>query len=70
MTLALLDHDRELVRAGQVLLDDKGFAGKDFEAFVRDQLDATLIRPDRKDEPLGSASSPAPGSGSKRSSTP
>lgn len=48
---ALLETDRHLVRAGQVLLGDKGFAGKDFESFVTDQLQAHLVRPDRKDEP-------------------
>lgn len=51
VTQALLEHDHRLVRAGQVLLGDKGFAGQDFEAFVHDELGARLIRPDRKDEP-------------------
>lgn len=51
VTEALLTHDRNLVRAGQVLLGDKGFAGKDFEAFIHDDLGGHLIRPDRKDEP-------------------
>ena len=51
VTQALLEHDHELLRAGQVILADKGFAGKDFEAFVADELGAHLIRPDRKDEP-------------------
>ena len=40
-----------LIRAGQVVLGDKGFAGRDFEAFLRDRLRAHLVRPDRKDEP-------------------
>jgi len=35
---------------GQVILGDKGFAGRDFEAFITQDLGATLIRPDRKDE--------------------
>jgi len=48
---ALLERDHHLVRAGQVILGDKGFAGRDFEAFIRDDLQAHLIRPDRKDEP-------------------
>ena len=51
VTQALLEHDHHLIRAGQVILGDKGFAGKDFESFIRDQLGAELIRPDRKDEP-------------------
>jgi hypothetical protein len=48
---ALLDRDHRLVRAGQVILGDKGFAGRDFEAFITGTLRAHLIRPDRKDEP-------------------
>ena len=51
VTQALLEHDHHLVRAGQVILGDKGFAGREFEAFVHDQLGAHLIRPDRKGEP-------------------
>jgi hypothetical protein len=49
---ALLEADHHLVRAGQVLLGDKGFAGKDFEAFITDQLGAHFVRPDRKGEPV------------------
>ena len=45
------DVDHQLVRAGDVILGDKGFAGAEFEAFLRDELGAQLIRPDRKDEP-------------------
>lgn len=48
---ALLERDHRLVRAGQVILADKGFAGREFEAFVTDRLGAHLVRPDRKDEP-------------------
>jgi hypothetical protein len=48
---ALLERDAELIRAGQVILADKGLAGRDFEAFIREDLGAHLIRPDRKDEP-------------------
>jgi hypothetical protein len=48
---ALLERDHQLIHTGQVILGDKGFAGRDFEAFIRDQLGAHLIRPDRKDEP-------------------
>jgi hypothetical protein len=51
VTAALLARDHYLVRAGQILLGDKGFAGRDFEAFVHGKLGAYLIRPDRKDEP-------------------
>jgi hypothetical protein len=49
-TEALLRHDHHLIREGQVILGDKGFAGRDFEAFITKDLGATLIRPDRKDE--------------------
>jgi len=51
VTQALLQRDHHLVRTGQVIVGDKGFAGADFEAFIRDDLGAHLIRPDRKDEP-------------------
>jgi transposase len=49
-TRALLEHDHRLIREGQVILGDKGFAGKDFEDFITEDLGATLVRPDRKDE--------------------
>jgi DDE family transposase len=48
---AMLERDHHLIRAGQVILGDKGFAGRDFEAFITGHLGAHLIRPDRKDEP-------------------
>lgn len=51
VTQALLTRDHALVRSGQVLIGDKGFAGADFEAFVTGQLGAHLLRPDRVDEP-------------------
>lgn len=51
VTQALLERDHHLIRAGQVILGDKGFAGKDFEAFISDHLGAHLVRPDRRDEP-------------------
>jgi hypothetical protein len=51
VTQALLERDHHLIRAGQVILGDKGFAGRDFETFVHNHLGAHLIRPDRKDEP-------------------
>ena len=49
-TQAMLDHDRHLIQPGQVIIGDKGFAGKQFEDFVTNDLGAHLIRPDRKDE--------------------
>jgi hypothetical protein len=48
---ALLQADHHLVRTGQVLLGDNGFAGRDFEAFITDQLGAHLVRPDRRNQP-------------------
>ena len=54
VTQALLGRGHHLIRAGQVILGDKGFAGRDFETFIRDQLGAQLIRPGRKDEPARS----------------
>lgn len=50
VTHALLEREYRLIHAGQVILGDKGFAGRDFERFVTEDLRATLIRPDRKDE--------------------
>ncbi len=50
VTRALLERDGDLIRAGQVILGDKGFAGRDFEAFITTELGAHLIRPDRKNE--------------------
>jgi Transposase DDE domain len=47
---ALLARDHDLIRAGQVILGDKGFAGRDFEAFITGQLGLPLIRPHRKNE--------------------
>ena len=49
-TRALLAADRRLLAPGQVILGDKGFAGRDFEAFVTEELGAHLLRPDRKGE--------------------
>lgn len=46
---ALLAHHHHLIRTGQVLLADKGFAGRAFKQ-VTDQLSLCLLRPDRKDE--------------------
>ena len=41
--------DRRPLAAGQVLLADKGFAGRDFEDFITG-LGVTFLRPDRRDE--------------------
>jgi hypothetical protein len=46
---ALLEHNHHLIRAGQILLADKGFAGREFHQFTQ-QLGLRLLRPDRKDE--------------------
>lgn len=48
---SLLERDHHLVRAGQVILADKGFAGRKFEALLTERLGVHLVRPDRKDEP-------------------
>ena len=44
------DRDAHLIRAGQVILADKRFAGRDFDALVAGH-GVRLIRPDRRDEP-------------------
>jgi hypothetical protein len=46
---ALLDHNRHFLRDGQILLADKGFAGKEFHQLVA-SMGLRLLRPDRKDE--------------------
>jgi hypothetical protein len=46
---ALLDHNSHLIRTGQVLLADKGFAGQEFKALT-ETMGLRLLRPDRKDE--------------------
>lgn len=66
---AMLGRDRHLVRHGQVILGDKGFAGAAFESFVTDELGAYLVRPDRKGEPARFGGSPGSASGSRPSST-
>ncbi len=53
-----------------MIVGDKGFAGKEFEAFVTDDLGAHLIRPDHKDEkPRFGKLGGIPVNGSSRSST-
>ena len=46
---ALLDHEHHLIRDGQIMLADKGFAGQAFAAHTA-TLGLRLLRPDRKDE--------------------
>lgn len=43
--------ERGALRPGQVVMADKGYAGRGFERFVRDELGVALLRPDRADEP-------------------
>lgn len=50
VTRAMLERDHHLITKGQVILGDKGFSGKNFEAFVTEELGAHLLRPDRKNE--------------------
>jgi hypothetical protein len=48
---AMLDHARRdgLLAGDEVIVSDKGFAGREFEQIIA-SMDATLVRPDRKDE--------------------
>jgi hypothetical protein len=48
---AMLDRARRdgLLTGGEVIVADKGFAGREFEQTVR-EVDATLFGPDRRDE--------------------
>jgi DDE family transposase len=46
---ALLAHDHHLIRTGQILLADKGFAGREFKQ-TTDTMGLRLLRPDRRDE--------------------
>jgi hypothetical protein len=46
---ALLEHNHHLLRVGQVLLADKGFAGREFAQFT-ESIGLRLLRPDRRDE--------------------
>jgi hypothetical protein len=48
VALALLARVRR--RGGETLLGDKGYAGREFARAV-DEMDATIVRPRRKDEP-------------------
>ena len=44
-----LTHNDHLLRSGQILLADKGFAGREFKQ-VTDAMGLRLLRPDRRDE--------------------
>lgn len=55
---ALLEIDHHLVAAGQVILADKGFAGKNFESFL-DDLGVYLVRPARKNVKADTEPTPA-----------
>ena len=46
---ALLEHNHHLIRSGQILLADKGFAGRQFQQ-ITERMGLRLLRPDRKDE--------------------
>jgi hypothetical protein len=46
---ALLEHNHHLIRSGQILLADKGFAGREFHQ-ITERMGLRLLRPDRKDE--------------------
>jgi len=48
----LLAHARDTgaLRAGMIVLADKGLAGRELERYTEDQLKVLLARPDRKDE--------------------
>ena len=52
----LLAHARDTgaLRAGMIVLADKGLAGRELERYTEDQLKVLLARPDRKDERRGS----------------
>ena len=39
------------LHGGELVIADKGYAGKDFEATVTERFGATILRPRRTDEP-------------------
>ena len=47
---AILRNDQHLIQQDEVILGDKGFAGREFERFMADELHVTFLRPDRRDE--------------------
>jgi hypothetical protein len=42
--------EQQALRAGMVVLADKGLAGRDMERYAAEQVGVLLVRPDRKDE--------------------
>jgi hypothetical protein len=65
--LVLLERCRR--HGGEILLGDKGYAGRDFAAAVSER-DATIVRPRRKDEPGEGLISRRSANASSRSSGP
>src|SRR5438045_7135589 len=45
-----LARDTGALRAGMIVLADKGLAGRELERYAADQVKVLLVRPDRKDE--------------------
>lgn len=66
---ALLERDHHLVRTGQVILADKGFAGREFKAFLTERLGSTWCGRTGKASPSGMAAWPASVNGSRPFST-
>lgn len=69
VTRALFVRDRRLIHSGHLILGDKGFTGRDFEAFIRDDLGAHLLHLERRNETTCTANSPVCGNGLQPSST-
>ena len=61
--------DRGSLQPGQVVIVDKGLAGAEVDRHLAN-LEAVLVRPDRRDEPAGTAACGRCASGSRASSTP
>ena len=53
VAVELLAHarDQQTLRAGMVVLTDKGLAGREMERYATEQAQVLLVRPDRRDEP-------------------
>lgn len=66
---ALLDREHHLIRDGQVLLADKGFAGREFKR-ATDTMRLRLLRPTAVTRPTATATSAGSASGSSRSTRP
>jgi hypothetical protein len=43
------------LHGGELVVCDKGYAGRDFETAARERWDATILRPARRDEPTSRA---------------